>query len=103
MQHSSHHSSQFSGPESDSDSILTPDLSPLAAHSGTFAIAGSSTQKPLSSIAERTGGSGDGEETDDDEEEEGWRTSTAEKNQPAGEDTVLKTGYLWKKGERRKV
>jgi hypothetical protein len=52
-----------------------------------------------------------GEETDDeDEEEDGeedgeWRASTGlkEKDKGTNEETVLKSGYLWKKGERRKV
>jgi hypothetical protein len=58
---------------------------------------------PLTSIAERRDGSDSEEE--DDEEEGGWKTATANATPAhAGSvEEVIKTGYLWKKGERRKV
>lgn len=69
-------------------------------------LAGSSSQPPLSSIAERRTGSGDEseEEDEEDEEEGGWMSSDrAGKRQGSVDESVIKAGYLWKKGERRKV
>jgi len=63
------------------------------------------TSQPLTSIAERRSGSG-GEESEEDEEDEegGWRAESQDTIQRGSlDETVLKTGYLWKKGERRKV
>jgi hypothetical protein len=59
---------------------------------------------PLTSIAERRNGSGDESEEDEDEEEGGWKTADV-RGKPRGsaDETVIKAGYLWKKGERRKV
>ena len=67
-------------------------------------ITGSSAQPPLSSIAERRSGSG-GEESEEDEDEEGgWHAESVDpKERGSLNESVLKTGYLWKKGERRKV
>lgn len=67
-----------------------------------------SAQPLLSSIAERRSGSGgeDSEDEDADEEEGGWKTADARKAPfPHGsaDESVIKAGYLWKKGERRKV
>lgn len=95
-----------SGTESDSDSALSPDLvSPTSQSYGSNAVSASTSQPPLSSIAE--GKSGSGEESDEDEEEEeegGWRTATkAENPQSSFDEKMIKSGYLWKKGERRKV
>lgn len=96
-----------SGNESDSDSMFSPEAalpSPLSATGMYFP--GALTQPPLQSIAERRSGSG-GEESEEDEEDEegGWRAETLEQEQARGshDETVLKTGYLWKKGERRKT
>lgn len=92
-----------SGTESDSDSIQTPDVLTPMGLSGGFHFAGSS-QPPLSSIAEARSGSG--EDSDEDEPaDSGWKTPDhRSKPRASGEDsTVLKSGYLWKKGERRKV
>jgi hypothetical protein len=59
-------------------------------------------QQPLSSIAERRSASGEDSEDDDDEGEGGWKT--AQTNPHGSKDnSVIKSGYLWKKGERRKV
>jgi hypothetical protein len=78
-----------SGTESDSDSGLTP----APEHT-----ASSSAPPPLSAIAERRRA---GEDTEDDEEDTGaWRTADVPRT--AG-DSDLRAGYLWKKGERRKV
>jgi hypothetical protein len=105
-----------SGTESDSDSILTPDVSTHVAaasgggpsshgtaggpHAGTSA----SSQPPLSSIAERRSGSG--EDTEDEVAVEGgWKTADVRADRPrnSADESVIKAGYLWKKGERRKV
>ena len=74
----------ISGTESDSDC-------PEHAASG-------SVPRPLSAIAERRRA---GEDSEDDEEDTGaWRTADIPRS--AGE-SDLRAGYLWKKGERRKV
>lgn len=61
---------------------------------------------PLSSIAERSPASG-GEDSDEEEEEGeggGWRVGgDAAAKIPRGADMTIKSGYLSKKGERRKV
>lgn len=87
--------------------MLSPEnygVSPLATPIGLTHGVGSLTQPPLQAIAERRSGSG-GEESEEDEEDEegGWKSETAGKPRGSHEETVLKTGYLWKKGERRKV
>ena len=66
-------------------------------------LVGSSSQPPLSSIAERRSGSGEESEEDEDDEEGGWRAETLEQARGSHDETVLMSGYLWKKGERRKV
>ncbi|KAL4245933.1 hypothetical protein ABKN59_010001 [Abortiporus biennis] len=96
-----------SGTESDSDSF-TPEVippSPISAISlSAQMITGSSSQPPLSSIAERRSASG-GEESEEDEEDEdgGWNFESEARQRGSLDETVLKTGYLWKKGERRKT
>jgi len=55
----------------------------------------------LDSIAEQLAGSG--EETDDDEEEIDEAEEHKGKSRKSNDDSVIKTGYLWKKGERRKT
>ncbi|RXW23292.1 hypothetical protein EST38_g2569 [Candolleomyces aberdarensis] len=70
---------------------------------GFTSFAGSS-QPPLSSIAEARAGSG--EDSDEDEPaDSGWKTPDhRSKPRASGEDNkVIKSGYLWKKGERRKT
>ena len=89
-----------SGNESDSDSIASPDLASPPVVPATLAVAAS--QQPLSVIAEARAGSG--EESEEEDEEGGWRTEQAgEKIRRSGDESVIKTGYLWKKGERRKA
>jgi len=62
-----------------------------------------SAQPLLSSIAERRSGSGeDSEDEDEDEEEGGWKIADA-RARGSAEESVIKAGYLWKKGERRKT
>ncbi|KIM40019.1 hypothetical protein M413DRAFT_446908 [Hebeloma cylindrosporum] len=103
-----------SGTESDSDSILTPDVSvPHAGGGGgsSHNAAGggggggtSSSQPPLSSIAERRSDSG--EDTEDEVAVEGgWKTADVRANRRRNsvDESVIKAGYLWKKGERRKT
>lgn len=88
-----------SGTESDSDSILTPEVSsPSGGHA--IHVGGSSSQPPLTSIAERRSGSG--EDTEDEDGE--WKTADVRPSvRNSLDEKVLKAGYLWKKGERRKV
>ncbi|KAI0822518.1 PH-domain-containing protein [Trametes gibbosa] len=97
-----------SGTESDSDSVFSPDVvspSPMSTASTVGALLGSTvTQPPLSSIAERRSGSGEESEEGTDDEEGGWRVEDASAaTRGSLDETVIKTGYLWKKGERRKT
>ncbi|RPD68453.1 PH-domain-containing protein [Lentinus tigrinus ALCF2SS1-7] len=99
----------ISGTESDSDSVFTPDVispSPIAPASVSGVhVAATAAQPPLQSIAERRSQSG-GEESEEDEEDEegGWRTHDVTNTARGSlDETVIKTGYLWKKGERRKT
>lgn len=55
----------------------------------------------MDSIAEQQVGSG--EETDDDEEELDEAEELKTHPRKSADDSVIKSGYLWKKGERRKV
>lgn len=127
----SHANPPVSGTESDSDSFLSPDHSPLAGgHFGTgihthniahqynhghnhtlsMGLSASTSNKPLSSIAERRHGSGDEEEEsdeDDDGDGDDWtpeqRGNYQREKKKQADECVIRTGYLWKKGERRKV
>ncbi|KIK99968.1 hypothetical protein PAXRUDRAFT_130889 [Paxillus rubicundulus Ve08.2h10] len=97
-----------SGTESDSDSVLSPEsLSPTHSQSlgsSGALISGSGSQPPLSSIAERRAGSGEESEEDDEEDEGPWRTADkSQRTQDSMDEGVIKSGYLWKKGERRKT
>ncbi|KLO08792.1 PH-domain-containing protein [Schizopora paradoxa] len=111
-----------SGTESDSDSFLSPDQSPHGAgttyfgttHHAHVLVPSSSATKPLSAIAERRSGS-DGEETEDEDEDdvdgEEWQRDPSKSfdvnQRPQGQgrdgECTIKSGYLWKKGERRKT
>lgn len=105
--------STFSGAESDSDSVFSPDAAaPSSLSLSTGAFFSPTSQTPLSAIAERRTASG--EETDEDEEEdEGWRVANTNKlaagkdavahDRDAQQQEVRKAGYLWKKGIRRKT
>ena len=77
------------------------DLYASTSHGASSYVGPSTSQPPLSSIAERRSDSG--EDTDDDEG--GWKTADVRASQPRSsiDDSVIKAGYLWKKGERRKV
>ncbi|PPQ68645.1 hypothetical protein CVT26_002929 [Gymnopilus dilepis] len=90
-----------SGTESDSDSVQMQDLYASTSHGASSYVGPSTSQPPLSSIAERRSDSG--EDTDDDEG--GWKTADVRASQPRSsiDDSVIKAGYLWKKGERRKT
>ncbi len=60
-------------------------------------------QAPLSAIAERSN-SGEDTEDEDDEEEGGWKSAASRVGtHDSVDESVIKAGYLWKKGERRKV
>ncbi|KAK2463420.1 hypothetical protein APHAL10511_004506 [Amanita phalloides] len=90
-----------SGTESDSDSVFVNDSS--SNFHPVPSIGNTVSQAPLSAIAERRSGSGEDSE-DDDEEEGGWKTAKMkEKLADAVDEGVIKSGYLWKKGERRKT
>ncbi|KAF8969157.1 pleckstrin-like protein [Flammula alnicola] len=93
-----------SGTESDSDSVLTQDITtPMTAHGPSLHVGSSSSQPPLSSIAERRSDSG--EDTEDEVAVEGgWKTADIRtKPRNSADESVIKAGYLWKKGERRKT
>ncbi|KAF8525958.1 pleckstrin-like protein [Hysterangium stoloniferum] len=94
----------LSGTESDSDSQhVSPEMTPQHVHgSGGASLYTSNSQPPLQSIAERVVASGD--ESDEDEDEDDWRKADKNKeNQGKEEETIVKSGYLWKKGSRRKT
>ncbi|KZT02276.1 PH-domain-containing protein [Laetiporus sulphureus 93-53] len=82
--------------------MFSPDA-PSASASGALLGASPSPHPPLSSIAERR--SSAGEESEEDEDEEGgWRAAdVTAKERGSLNETVLMSGYLWKKGERRKT
>jgi hypothetical protein len=81
---------------------LTPEIPSISTHPGS---ASASANPPLSAIAERRSGSAESEDDEDDEEEGGWKTAYGhgKRKGSAEEEGVIKAGYLWKKGERRKV
>ena len=87
----------FSGGE-----VISPSPLSTTSMSGLHLV-GSSSQPPLQSIAERRSGSGEESEEDEEDEVGGWRAETLEQARSSHDETVLLTGYLWKKGERRKV
>jgi len=80
---------------------LTPSIS-SAHHSGqTGGLLSGTALPPLSSIAELRTGSG---EDSEDDVEAGWETTDIQaKARGSLDEGVIKAGYLWKKGERRKV
>lgn len=94
-----------SGTESDSDSGLLPEAAAASGPSSSVLLVGSPSQPPpLSSIAEQRSHSEGESEDDEDDEDGGWRVEdVSRKARGSLDETVLKTGYLWKKGERRKV
>jgi len=94
----------ISGTESDSDSILSPEnqaLTPSTSISGGALYASNISQPPLDSIAEGPLAS---EDSDDDREpDEDGDEGKATHNRRSSDETIIKSGYLWKKGERRKA
>ncbi|KAG7451277.1 PH domain-like protein [Guyanagaster necrorhizus] len=98
-----------SGTDSDSDSILTPDVHSISSSGLVTGVTGSVhgsalTQAPLSAIAERRSNSGEDTEDEDDEEEGGWKSANSRVGtHDSVDESVIKAGYLWKKGERRKT
>ncbi|KAJ3503707.1 hypothetical protein NLJ89_g8312 [Agrocybe chaxingu] len=95
-----------SGTESDSDSVMTPDVAttPMGGHTTAVHVGASSVQPPLSSIAERRSDSGEDSEDDEDVPEGGWKAAEARAHpRNSIDEGVIKAGYLWKKGERRKT
>lgn len=93
-----------SGTESDSDSILSPEnpsLTPSTSTSAGALYAASVSQPPLSSIAEGPLAS---EDSDDDREGDGDVSGDkAAYKRNSSDETIIRSGYLWKKGERRKA
>lgn len=83
---------------------MLSNVSPLSSVGASSSFQAGTSNPPLTSIAERHGSGDESEEDEDDEEEGGWRTADV-RGKPRGsaDETVLKAGYLWKKGERRKV
>jgi len=93
-----------SGTESDSDSILSPEnliVTPSTSISGGAIYTSNVTQPPLDSIAEGPLVSEDSE--DDRDALEDGDGSKATHRRGSSDETIIKSGYLWKKGERRKV
>jgi len=84
---------------------LTPDvLTPGGVHGGSLHVGASVSQPPLSSIAERRSNSGEDTEDEEDAIAGGWKTAdVSAKPRNSVDESVIKAGYLWKKGERRKV
>ncbi|KAG6897151.1 hypothetical protein C0992_003738 [Termitomyces sp. T32_za158] len=74
---------------------------PPSAHGLSSSLHSGSSMPPLSSIAERRSGSG--EDSEEDEEEDGWKSADIRRQRQNLEESVIKSGYLWKKGERRKT
>jgi hypothetical protein len=81
-----HSNAAVSGTESDSDSGLSPEY-----------LASGSAPRPLSAITERRRA---GEDSEDDADASALRTADIPR---AAGDSDIRAGYLWKKGERRKV
>ena len=106
-----HNPGLISGTESDSDSILSPDAT--SAHPASNLPFSLSTQPPLFSIAEQSPGSGGEDSDEEDDDGTGWRVANdgaksagvakGVGGQTRAADVALKSGYLSKKGERRKV
>ncbi|KAH7106312.1 PH domain-like protein [Auriculariales sp. MPI-PUGE-AT-0066] len=92
-----------SGAESDSDSMLSPDIaSPSVSAGAMYGIQSLGSPQPLSAIQERRTASG--EETDEDEDEDdGWRNAPSKMPAPPAAQGLEKSGYLSKKGIRRKT
>ncbi|KAF7312574.1 Pleckstrin-like protein [Mycena indigotica] len=96
-----HPTTTVSGTESDSDSLDT-----IIPSTGNLPLHQASAQPNLSSIAERRSQSGEDSEEEDEGDEEvgGWRSADrGSPNLNSAEESVIKAGYLWKKGERRKT
>ncbi|CAE6519049.1 unnamed protein product [Rhizoctonia solani] len=94
----------LSGTESDSDvgGALASSFSPSVTSQGMTSEFSSSLQ-PLSAIAEKRNPSG--EETDEDDEDEDDRAfvTRGPADKEVKDEVVIKSGFLWKKGERRKA
>ncbi|TFK50023.1 PH-domain-containing protein [Heliocybe sulcata] len=97
----------MSGTESDSESLFSPDQAaspPAPASVAGGIVAGSSTQPVLSAIAERHSASGEDSDDDDDDDDDGWPVADKKaKPRDSTEESLIKAGYLRKKGERRKT
>ncbi|KAG9098485.1 hypothetical protein FS749_003714 [Ceratobasidium sp. UAMH 11750] len=63
----------------------------------------SSSLQPLSVIAEKRNPSGEETDEDDDDEDDGVFARRGPAEKEVKDEVVLKSGFLWKKGERRKT
>jgi hypothetical protein len=93
-----------SGTESDSDSILSPEnltLTPTTSTSGGAIYTSNVTQVPLDSIAKGPLASEDLDHDREAVEDVDW--GKAAQKRKLSDEIIIKSGYLWKKGERRKV
>jgi len=92
----------ISGTESDSDSILENQaLTPSTSISGGALYASNVSQPPLDSIAEGPLASEDSDDDREPDEDVGEGKSIHKRK--SSDETIIKSGYLWKKGERRKA
>ncbi|KAF8606508.1 PH-domain-containing protein [Ceratobasidium sp. AG-I] len=94
----------LSGTESDSDAggAVASSFSPSVASQGISSEFSSSLQ-PLSVIAEKRNPAGEETDDDEDDDDEGTLGRRGPTDKEMKDELVLKSGYLWKKGERRKT
>lgn len=93
-----------SGTESDSDSILSPEnptLTPSTSTSAGALFTANISQPPLSAIAEGPPVSEDSEDDRDGDDDTGGDKAVHKRK--SSDETIIRSGYLWKKGERRKA
>ncbi|KAG8729370.1 hypothetical protein FRC12_021028, partial [Ceratobasidium sp. 428] len=93
----------LSGTESDSDAggAVASSFSPSVT-SQAIPSEFSTSLQPLSVIAEKRNPSGEETDEDDDDEDDVAHTKRGPAEKEVKDEVVLKSGFLWKKGERRK-
>ncbi|QRV89935.1 pleckstrin homology domain-containing family A member 1 [Ceratobasidium sp. AG-Ba] len=94
----------LSGTESDSDAggAVGSSFSPSIA-SQAIPSEFSTSLQPLSVITEKRNPSGEETDEDEDEDDEAAHSRRGPAEKEVKDETVLKSGFLWKKGERRKT
>ncbi|QRW04153.1 hypothetical protein RhiLY_03152 [Ceratobasidium sp. AG-Ba] len=94
----------LSGTESDSDAggAVGSSFSPSIA-SQAIPSEFSTSLQPLSVITEKRNPSGEETDEDEDEDDEAAHARRGPAEKEVKDETVLKSGFLWKKGERRKT